>query len=223
MVDDESTMKLIDAFESEHALIDRVLGSLRCYVGRVTEGGAAADDGGRFARFFAEFVGRYHSQREERILFEALVTQADLPRERGPVQALTREHAEMEAWLGEMTPLLERGPRNDPERARLRTLAADYSRALWRHIDAENSVLYVEGAQRLARNGIRELADRPITEAEAAARDDAQALLQRYPPVEDATLARGDGCFMCRVHGDGCDGLEAEWWSDLEWDEFHER
>ena len=62
-----------------------------------------------------------------------------------------------------------------------------------------------------------------MNEAEAAAREGAASLPVRYPPVEDEALTRGDGCFMCRAHGETCDGLEAEWWTDLEWEEFHLR
>lgn len=215
-------MKLIDAFQTEHALIDQVLGSFRSYVDRLVDGTADPRDGKRFATFFAEYVGRFHVEREERVLFEALVTRAELPPERGPVFAITHEHAELDAWLHEMAPLL--GPQASPqERLRLRELAVRYTRALWRHIDAENSVLYVESALRLGRHGVHELPDRAMREAEAATREDAAALLLRYPPIEDAVLARGDGCFMCRAHGEICDGLEAEWWNELEWDEFFER
>ena len=216
-------MKLLDALQDEHALIDRVLGSFRSYVDALVDGMADAEDGARFAAFFSEFAGHFHHDREERVFFHALVTQAELPAERGPVHALAHEHAEMAQWLHEMTPLLERGPLSDDERARLQALATRYSRALWRHIDAENSVLYPQGAERLARCGVRELADRPMSTAEAAARDGAAALLLRYPPSEDAALTRGDGCFMCRAHGDTCKGLEAEWWTELEWEEFYDR
>lgn len=216
-------MKLIDTFQDEHALIDQVLGSLRTYVGGLVGGTADPDDGRRYTAFFAEFVGRFHDDREERVLLDALVAEAELPAERGPVHAIRHEHAQMQEWLREMTPLLERKPQSDDDRARLRTLATRYSHTLWRHIDAENSVLYQEGAERLRRYGIRELPDRPMREAEAAAREGAAALLVRYPPVEDTALARGEGCFMCRAYGETCDGLEAEWWTELEWEEFHNR
>src|SRR5690606_19551659 len=159
----------------------------------------------------------------ERVLFDALVTAAELPGDRGPVHALAHQHAQMEEWLREMTPLLEQRPQSEDDRVRLRTLATRYSHALWRHIDAENSVLFPEGAQRLRRCGIRELPDRPMSEAEAAAREGAAALLERYPPVEDDALARGDGCFACRAYGETCDGFEAEWWTELEWAEFYNR
>lgn len=216
-------MKLIDTFQDEHVLIDRVLGSLRTYVDELVAGTADPEDGRRFAAFFTEFAGRFHHDREEGVLFHALVTEADLPAASGPVHALLREHAEMEEWLREMAPLLERRPQPGDEGDRLRALAIRYSHALWRHIDAENSVLYPEGTERLGRCGIRELPDRPMRQAEAAAREEGARLPARYPPLEDAALTRGDGCFMCRAHGESCDGLEAEWWTELEWQEFFMR
>src|SRR5574340_243978 len=135
----------------------------------------------------------------------------------------TRASTEMQQWLREMTPLLEHRPQSEDDRVRLRTLATRYAHALWRHIDPENSVVYPEGAEQLRRYGIRELPDRPMSAAQAAAREGAAALLTRYPSVEDAALARGEGCFMCRAYGRTCDGLEAEWWTELEWEEFYNR
>jgi hemerythrin-like domain-containing protein len=220
---DESTMKLIDTFQDEHVLIDQVLGSFRTYVDGLVNGTADLDDGRRFATFFTEFAGHFHHEREEGVLFNALVTDAELPSASGPVHALLLEHAEMEGWMREMTPFLEQRPQSEDDRDRLRALAIRYSHALWRHIDAENSVLYPEGAERLGRCGIRELPDRPMSQAEAAARQDGARLLARYPPLEDASLTRGDGCFMCRSHGEACKGLEAEWWTELEWEEFFMR
>jgi hemerythrin-like domain-containing protein len=216
-------MKLIAAFQDEHLLIDRVLGSFRVYVERLVGGDADPADGARYARFFGDFVGGFHAEREEQVFLAALVQQAELPRERGPVHAVVHEHGELHAWLGEMRPLLHQWPLAPDEADRLQALATLYTQTLWRHIDAENSVLYPEGEERLGRNGIRELPDRPLSEAEAAAQADAAALLLRHPPREDAALTRGDGCYLCRAHGSTCDGLEAEWWSDLEWDEFQLR
>ena len=216
-------MKLIDTLQEEHVLIDQALGSLRRYVDELVAGTADPADGKRFVAFFTDFAGRFHHDREEGVLFDALVTEAQLPRDRGPVHAITREHAEMEEWLREMTPFLEQAPQSHDDRVRLRTLAVRYSHTLWRHVDAENSVLYPEGVERLRRYGVRELPDRPMSEVEATAREYATALLLRYPPLEDDTLTRGEGCFMCRAYGETCDGLEAEWWTDLEWDEFFDR
>ncbi len=216
-------MKLIDTFQEEHVLIEQVLGSLRTYVDRLCGGSADPNDGKRFAAFFTEFAGHFHHDREERVFLDALVKEAELPGDRGPVRAFLREHAEMEGWLREMAPLLEQRPQSQADRDQLQAMAVRYSHALWRHIDAENSVLFVEGAERLQRSGVLELPDRPMTEAEAAACEGAMDLPARYPPMDDAALTRGDGCFMCRSHGETCDGLEAEWWTDLEWEEFHLR
>lgn len=216
-------MKLIETLRAEHALIDPVLGAFRSYVEQLAAGTADAADGSAFHRFFALFVGQFHDEREEHILFQALVEVAELPRERGPVHAITQEHVELEACLREMAPLLERGPQTDGERQRLRSLATHYTQVLWRHIDAENSVLYPEGQERLGRYGVCELPDPPPSAAQAAAQAEGAALLQRYPPWHDPALTRGDGCYLCRAHGRTCDGLEAEWWSQLEWDDFHNR
>jgi hemerythrin-like domain-containing protein len=216
-------MKLIDAFQDEHVLIDQVLGSFRTYVDGLVDGTADPDDGRRFAAFFTEFAGHFHHNREEGVFFDALVTQAELPGASGPVHALLREHAEMGEWLREMTPFLEQPPQSGDDRGRLRAMAIRYSHALWLHIDAENSVLYPEGEERLGRCGIRELPDRPMSQAEAAAREDGARLVARYRPLEDVSLTRGEGCFGCRAHGTTCDGLEGEWWTELEWQEFFMR
>lgn len=216
-------MKLIDTFQQEHLLIEQMLGSLRAYVDALCAGTADPEDGPRFAAFFSRFAGDFHHDREERVFLDALVKEAELPGDRGPVRAFLHEHAEMEAWMRDMAPLLERQPQSDAERDQLQAMAVRYSHALWRHIDAENSVLFVEGSERLQRSGILELPDRPMTAEEASAREGALGLPARYVPVEDQTLTRGDGCFMCRSHGESCEGLEAEWWTDLEWEEFHLR
>jgi hypothetical protein len=56
-----------------------------------------------------------------------------------------------------------------------------------------------------------------------AAREAGRALLERYPPMHDATVLRGDGCMNCPSFGTTCEGLEVEWWTDLEWEEAWER
>lgn len=62
-----------------------------------------------------------------------------------------------------------------------------------------------------------------VREAEAAAHADAPALLLRYPPRQDPALTRGEGCLACQSYGERCDGLEAEWWTDPEWEEVRLR
>jgi hemerythrin-like domain-containing protein len=216
-------MRLIEDLRAEHDLIDQVLGSLRAFVEARLAGNGEPADGPRFFAFFRRFAGDFHHAKEEEVLFRALVDQAELPGERGPIAALTAEHQRMGGVLESLEPLL-RSPLTDPaEHARLRELAVDYSRSLWHHIDAENSVVFPESEERLRRFRIQELPFRAMTGEEEAARQSGFDLLQAYPPLHDPEVMRGDGCVACPSYGTTCDGLEREWWTELEWEDMHER
>ena len=114
-------------------------------------------------------------------------------------------------------------PLSETDRTRLQALAVDYSHSLWRHIDAENSVLFPEGQERLRRFHVQELPSRAMTETEAAAREAGLVLISRYPPFMDPEVHRGDGCVACPSFGTTCDGLEREWWTELEWEDMWDR
>jgi hypothetical protein len=126
----------------------------------------------------------------------------------------------LEGLLDEVAALLGRGAA-DP--GGLRETAVAYVHALWRHIDAENSVLFPESEPRLRRNGIKELSSRPMTPDEHEALETGRSLVARYPPPADPGIIRGDGCIMCPAFGVTCRGLELEWWNEWEWDEFEDR
>ena len=216
-------MQLIEDLQADHQLIEQVLGSLRAFVTARLEGQGDPADGMVFMDFFRRFAGEYHHAREEEVLFRALCEQAELPAERGPIAALTGEHRRMGEVLEAMAVLLE-GPLTAPEpRSRLQALAVDYSRALWHHIDAENSVIFPEGQELLRQHNVRELAARPMTPAEAAAREAGAGLVAAYPPQVDLGFPRGDGCVQCPSYGTTCDGLEREWWTAQAWEDFEDR
>lgn len=217
-------MTLTDALTAEHVLIEEVAGALQTYVARRLAGGASADDGVRFFQFFRRWVGGYHHEREESVLFAALTGRLELPADRGPIHALTAQHHALEATLTELEPLLVASPTIAPEaHPAIETLTRAYAHGLWQHIDAENSVLFPESAARLRRAGLAGLASRTPTADEAAARDDGEALVRAFPPVHDAAALRGDGCFACPSYGTTCAGLERTWWTDSEWDELPSR
>lgn len=216
-------MKLIDDLRAEHDLIEQVLGSLRTFVEARLAGQGDPADGARFMAFFRRYAGDFHHHKEEEVLFKALAERAELPAHRGPIAALTGEHQRMAGLLDGLEDLLGSDLATAEARQQVEALAVDYSRSLWRHIDAENSVLYPQGEERLRRFHVRELPSRPMTEAEAAARDGALALLQAYPPLYDSEVHRGDGCVACPSFGTTCEGLEYEWWTELEWEEAEER
>jgi hemerythrin-like domain-containing protein len=216
-------MQLIEDLRAEHELIEQVVGSLRAFVTARLAGQGDPADGARFMAFFRRYAGDFHHDKEEAVLFRALAERAELPADRGPIAALTGEHRRMAGLLDGMEGYLGAPLAGEADRLRLQDLAVDYSRALWRHIDAENSVLFPEGQERLRRFHVRDLPSRPMTPEEAAAREAGLQLVARYAPQHDAEVHRGDGCIACPSYGTTCDGLEQEWWTDLEWEDMHDR
>jgi hypothetical protein len=91
---------------------------------------------------------------------------------------------------------------------------------LWEHVDKEESVLLPESTDRLRRNGVVSLEGREPTEEEIAARDLGVQLTERFPPLEDPEVVRGDGCISCSAFGETCGGIESEWWNTWE-REYH--
>jgi hemerythrin-like domain-containing protein len=173
-------------------------------------------------RFFRLYAGHFHHAREEDTLFVALARRAELPADRGPIAVMLDDHARMAGVLDRLEPILATMLDDEAARAAARDLSTEYTRSLWHHIDAENSVLLPESVERLRRRGVHELPSRPMTPDEADARALGERLLQRYPPLSDGDVMRGDGCVMCPAFVDSCRGLEREWWNEWEWEEFED-
>lgn len=216
-------MRLLDELRREHDRIEPVVGSLQTYARLRALGEAGPADAAAFLSFFRLYAGRFHHAREEEILLPALIASAELAAGRGPIPSLLQQHREMGELLEALAALLPVERPDPDEAARLGDLATRYAHALLRHIDAENSVLLPESEQRLKRVGVLELPDRPIAPDERAAGERAAGLLARYPPQHDRELVRGEGCVVCPSFGTTCDGVEREWWTDDEWDDFFDR
>ncbi len=212
-------MDLIEELTAEHELIEAVAGSLRTFVSLRARGEGDPEDGPRLVRFLRLYAGHYHHAREEDTLFAALVERAQLP-ESGPIATLVADHHAIATLLDQIDALLERQTLDAGALRRLESAAMAYSRALWRHIDAENSVLFPEAEARLRKAGVRELPSRAMTGDEAESRRLGEELVKRYPPLHDAAAMRGDGCVCCPAMGESCRGLELEWWNEWEWAEF---
>ncbi len=213
-------MKLADDLAADHEVIERVVGAFRTYVGRRIAGKATADDARRFFRFFRVFAGGYHHEREESAFFPALTVDIGLPADRGPIAALLTQHQELARCLDELEPLLAPRDLDPATHAAIEMLSTRYAHALWRHIDAENTVLLPESVARLRRASVLELVSRKPTDDEIAARDDGKLLVHDYPPTHDPTALRGEGCVVCPSYGITCEGVERTWWNDWEWEEF---
>jgi hypothetical protein len=133
---------------------------------------------------------------------------------------LRDDHRKTAALLASMAPLLGKTVLSAEEGAALQATAVTYSRMLWHHIDAEDSVLFPESAARLRKQGVAELPSRAPTPEEAEALGWGRELVARYPPMVDRDAIRGDGCVCCPALLDNCPGLERAWWNESEWDEL---
>jgi hemerythrin-like domain-containing protein len=214
-------MRLIEELDAEHRLIEAVAGSLRTYVQARIRGDAAPADGSQFIRFFRLYAGQFHHAREEDTLFVALREHANLP-EAGPLATLREDHQRNGLLVDRIEALLALASLDAADAEALDRLATEYSHALWHHIDAEDSVLFPESEARLRKNGVLELPSREMTPEEREAREIGDALVARYPPFQDPTIIRGDGCACCPAILEGCVGLEHAWWSEFEWEELED-
>ncbi|MCC6521892.1 MAG: hemerythrin domain-containing protein [Polyangiaceae bacterium] len=215
-------MKLLSDLRSEHALIERLVGSLQTFAAARASGAVDPAAGAAYVAFFRLYAGRYHHAREEGVLFPALVREAEVPADRGPLAALAADHAALETLLAQMEPALT-SAEPGVGAGELVLFARRHGAMLLHHIDAENDVLFVESEARLAQASVAELPTREPDAEEAAARDAGAALVDRYPPSDIPELWRGAGCVACPAYGERCAGIEREWWSELDWQDFHDR
>jgi len=213
-------LRLIQELRAEHTVIERTLGAFKTFVEARLGGGADPAHAAAFLRFFRVYAGRYHHAREENTLFPSLVAHVPIRPDSGPIRALRDQHAAIARTLEEMAPLLG-GPGDGSES--LLALSTRYRRALLAHIDAENSVLLPESDERLRRAGVRELDGRGPDADEREALAESERLAVLYLPTEDPGAIRGEGCVICPSYGISCEGLEREWWSEYEWEDFRER
>lgn len=203
-------MRLIDELDAEHELIDRLAGSLLGWSVARGCGSAPVGEVADYAAVLSVLVCGWHHEREE-TLIQALIREAEVPAERGPIPVLRDEHREIAGLVRALK--TSGGIAPEPVRRLVRLL--------WEHVDKERSVLLPEAAARLTRAAVRELptpAPGPeVEEAFALAR----VLVSRRPPVDDPEVIRGDGCICCSAFAVRCGGIETEWWTT--WERLHHR
>ena len=216
-------MKIITELRREHDLIDRVAGAMRTWISRAARGDAPPDDGRNFVRFLEVYAGGLHHDREETVLFPAVRIQQELRADTAPISVTVETHHELAAILDSMKSLLAKPEPSPNDMAELEQFAVRYTRLLWHHIDAENSVLFPEIENRLKRAGIHELPVRSLTAEEEQGATIGLELVRRYPPSDDPEIVRGEGCAMCPAYMAACRGIEREWWNEWEWEELKGR
>lgn len=207
-------LRLIEELVEEHRLVDSVAGALFRCAEASAAGVADPQDVADFVSFFRIFLTGYHHQREEESLFPALVEQAEVPADRGPLAAIAADHEMAATLVGDIE-----AAEGSPEE--VSKVARRLARHLWEHVDKENSVLLPESEHRLLRHGVTRLEGRLPSAEEEAARALGEALCERFPPTEDPEMVRGDGCVACSAFTATCHGIEMEWWN--RWDHEHQR
>lgn len=212
-----AVMQLLEELRAEHELIERVLESFRTAVSQCVNAEGSLQDLVRFIRFFRVYADQLHHSREEQVLFATLVNQLHLPDDRGPIAVLTDDHRKFKACLDQIEQLIASPPWSSTDQDQLRTTTEQYIASMQHHIDAENSVLFVEGEICLRDAGISELPSRSLTADEQQVQLVAEELLQRYPPTTNVDVIRGDGCVLCPAYQRTCDGYEREWPNVSRW------
>lgn len=127
----------------EHRVIERVLTALERAATRLSKGQDV------YMRFFAgttvfikNFTDGYHHQKEEGILFPAMI-QNGLSKEAGPVAVMLAEHEEGRRLVQKMRQSLERLQGcEDPARNELVQNAMGYIKLLRQHIYKEDNILF---------------------------------------------------------------------------------
>ena len=227
-------MQLIDKLTEEHRLIELGAGSLIAFHREFEQGKAALADLAGYAVFFRDYADAYHHGKEEQILmvqFPALGIDSESP----PLRMLREEHRGNKILIEKFFQFAaQTTPLSDMDKEILRQSIFTYVIGLWEHIDKEDSVLFAEANLRF-KGMLAQTLDKNFLEFEArmgqpgnldipALESNMRGLFLRFPPVEELPgVLRGEGCVSCRHYGGPCQGVEKEWWSEHEWEDFFER
>ncbi|MDH4261777.1 MAG: hemerythrin domain-containing protein [Spirochaetia bacterium] len=227
-------MNIFTDIENEHRLFEKAAGSMVAIAKMLTEADTLEykQDLKALCNFFISFMVKFHTQKEEAVIFTAL-EKLNLPRDKGPLYYYALEHTEHLTFAEEILTLLEKPDLNDEDKKSIYDKSVNYCGNLWEHIDKEDSVFLTEVTERIRGMALIEMnnayekfieefkftdlnADKNIRIAED--------LIKKYDPVlKIPEHIRGDGCMSCRHFGSGCNGIEHEWWSEHEWEDFFER
>ena len=136
-------MQATDILMQEHAVILRVIGALEIETERLAAGQDVRP--GFFldaADFIKGFADGCHHQKEEGVLFEAMVG-AGLPRQGGPIPVMLAEHEQAASFTRGMRDAANRLAAGDASaRTEVVINARGYAALLRQHIQKENGILF---------------------------------------------------------------------------------
>jgi hemerythrin-like domain-containing protein len=151
-------MKPTQDLKKEHEAIKLLLKILRKISEKLESGEKVSvkhlDSILEFIRVFAD---KCHHGKEEGLLFPAMEN-AGIPRERGPIGVMLREHEEGRNFVKGMREAVTRFKKGDRKaEADIAKNARNYSALLSQHIDKEDNILYPMADERLSEDTQREL------------------------------------------------------------------
>jgi len=154
-------MKATEVLREEHKAIKLALSIL----GRVSnklESGEKVDqeDLGRILEFIKTFVDTCHHGKEEGLLFVAMEN-AGMPRARGPIGVMLKEHEMGRSYVRNMRETVEKYKTGDfSYSSRLVENAKKYAELLNAHIEKEDNILYPMADMQLPDETQRELIEK---------------------------------------------------------------
>ena len=167
--------ELCKSLEAEHRVIERVLDALEEKIARFQSGAPVDTEFFKQALAFArEFADGLHHQKEEQILFPAMV-ESGIPQDEGPIGVMLDEHEEGRRCIRRMAESLEAAAM--AEATALEALAdagREYVTLLRAHIQKEDGVLFPM-ADRMVGESRQAAVRSAFAEAEAQHADRAEA------------------------------------------------
>ncbi len=222
----------IDKLDQEHRLIEELTASFVTYSQLLTVDNNHKDNVAilnQYAILFEQYIDMLHHGKEENILIPSFLAHG-INKNSGPIQVILEEHKNNRFIIQELKDIGQKKQISMADRAVLQKHALDYCASIWEHIDKEDSVFFPEYNERVIGKALlldtqtmisfQDKDQAKIQEMEQSA----QQLINQFPPVKKIPqYFRGDGCANCSQYGIACQGIEIEWWSENEWEDFRAR
>jgi hemerythrin-like domain-containing protein len=192
-------MEALESLAAEHRLIARTLDAFDAYIGYV-EARIAVDrlDLQRFVLFFEDFAGLHHHDKEETLLFPALVS-AGLDWDSDPLARLRREHDQEDHSMRALEHAARQSETwSDEDRTGFVEAAKGFIAFQREHLRFENGQVYPRATSLLseeARLRLRhdvERFDRAAEERNARLSELAEHLMRRYVLNQPSRCQGGD-------------------------------
>ena len=222
-------MEILKELDDEHRLIEDAMGSFVTLCHEITPENFCEkrDDIEKFTVFFTGYLENFHFKKEEEILFQSFMN-LGIPEDKGPLYYYILEHTEHVAFNKRILNYIDYDEITSEQQKELIEISESLAAETWEHIDKEDSVLYAEVSDRIRgknATAVKQL-NREFNKTYDVKKYQTlgEELVKKYKPTDDLPdVIRGDGCMSCRHFGEGCDGIEHEWWSEHEWEDFYAR